>query len=237
LADFLRLDQHLFSPSPEGKVRRLPMAQEERKKKEQARKKNIILRAARKLFFQKGFRAVTVDDIAHRAEISKGAIYLHFSSKEEIYTQLLFGEIEKFHKKIAYLCQGELDASQAIVEFSRVYLDFFLADRELFRILINFMLHPEEANLSCELRHQIIKSTNKNIDIIEDILRMGIARGEFPAQVDTIKSRNNLWGLLNGVVALHLFIGDDEKREEKIRNTLADGLAVFLRGLKKEGEP
>ena len=47
-------------------------------------KKDIILEESRKLFFQKGYRNVTVDEIASAVSISKKTIYKHFKSKKEI---------------------------------------------------------------------------------------------------------------------------------------------------------
>lgn len=207
------------------------MAPEQRRKREQAARKNAILKAARKLFFDKGFRSVTVDNIAARADISKGAIYLYFNSKEEIYTQILFTEIEKFHKKLENILKNGSSASDVMKSFFRIYLDFFISDRELFRILMNFMLHPEDANLTPEFLNHIIKSTNKTIRIIENIILFGIQKGEFPVNVNVVQCRNALWGLLNGVISLHLFTGEEEKREEKIRSTVSEGLDIFLRGL------
>ena len=43
-----------------------------------------ILAAATQVFSEKGFHASTLDDIAERAEVSKGLIYTHFKSKEAV---------------------------------------------------------------------------------------------------------------------------------------------------------
>lgn len=52
--------------------------------KRDLRIQNRILEHARKLFFRKGYRKVTVDEIASSMSISKKTIYKHFSSKKEI---------------------------------------------------------------------------------------------------------------------------------------------------------
>lgn len=46
--------------------------------------KNKILAAAREVFSQKGYDAATMQDIMEKSGLSKGAIYHHFKSKEEI---------------------------------------------------------------------------------------------------------------------------------------------------------
>jgi len=48
-----------------------------------------ILAAARKLFATEGFDAVSIDGIAAKAGVAKGAVYHHFESKEEIFTRVL----------------------------------------------------------------------------------------------------------------------------------------------------
>ena len=48
-----------------------------------------IASAARRLFASRGFDATTIDDIAERAQVAKGAVYHHFSSKEEIFVRVL----------------------------------------------------------------------------------------------------------------------------------------------------
>ena len=50
---------------------------------------NAIMEAARRLFVEKNYADVTITDIAAAAEVSKGALYHHFSSKEDIYLQMM----------------------------------------------------------------------------------------------------------------------------------------------------
>lgn len=48
-----------------------------------------ILDAALEVFFDKGFAAARMDDVAERAGMSKGALYLYFSSKEALFEALI----------------------------------------------------------------------------------------------------------------------------------------------------
>ncbi len=48
-----------------------------------------IERAARKLFSARGFDATSIDDVASRAGVAKGAVYHHFASKQEIFARVL----------------------------------------------------------------------------------------------------------------------------------------------------
>jgi len=208
------------------------MVFEKRRKREKENRKSTILKAARKLFFEKGFKSVTVESIAKKAELSKGAVYLYFKSKDEIYSQILLNDIDKFHEGVSGLLEGGGKASDMLFQLSSIYVDFFLKDRELFRILITFMLHANHSNLPDDLRNHIIKSTNKTVDVIEIILKYGIDSGEFPPSINIRLNRNALWGLLNGILSLYIFIGSESRREELIRSTIDTSLDIFIKGLK-----
>lgn len=60
----------------------------ERREREFMRREREILDAALALFSTEDWQAVTVEQIAERAEIGKGTVYKHFASKDEIYAQL-----------------------------------------------------------------------------------------------------------------------------------------------------
>ena len=207
------------------------MGLEERRKRERENRKAVILKAARKLFFEKGFKAVTVESIARKAELSKGSIYLYFNSKEEIYAHILLSDIDKFHDRFSDLIQNPSSASEMLIRLANIYIDYFLNDREMFRILMTFMLHTSDMNLPEDLNSYIIKATNQTINIIEYILKYGIERGEFPATLNLRQSRNAIWGMLNGIISLHLFVGIEAKRAEAIHTTIKAGLDTYIRGI------
>ncbi len=64
------------------------MGVHERKAREFDRREREILSAALALFRRPDWQAVTIDQIAARAEIGKGTIYKHFATKDEIYGRL-----------------------------------------------------------------------------------------------------------------------------------------------------
>jgi AcrR family transcriptional regulator len=209
------------------------MGLEDRRKREKDQRRSAILNAARKLFFEKGFRYVTVENIARKAELSKGSIYLYFSSKEEIYTQILLDDIDKFNKKSSLIFQNGKSAAELVMDFAFIYVDFFLNDRELFRIMMTFMLHTEDMNLAETVNQHIIEVTNNTVKIIETILQQGIEKGEFPSDINLRLSRNAMWGLLNGIISLHLFTGKEAHKEERIRSAVKASLDIFINGLRR----
>lgn len=205
-----------------------------RREREREKRRRTILRAAKRLFFKQGSSPVTVSDIAKKAELSKGAIYLYFNSKEEICAQILLDDIKRFHGEVLPMFEGGESASEVLIGFTRMYMDFFLKDKELFRILMNFMLYAGSQNLSDRTNRRIILETNRAISVTENIFQYGIDRGEFLLRREDVRTtRNSLWGMLNGIISLHLFVGKESTREERIRSGVNGCLNIFIKGLKK----
>lgn len=59
-----------------------------------------VLSAARKAFAANGFEATTIDAIAARAGVAKGAVYHHFASKEEIFEHVLDGIVADIAREV-----------------------------------------------------------------------------------------------------------------------------------------
>lgn len=209
---------------------------EEKKKRKKGKgkenRKNTILRAARRLFFDRGFKAVTVDNIAAKSDVSKGSIYLCFESKDEIYAQILISDNIALYERIKNFSATEASAAQLLLEFARIYVDYFLNDNELFRILMTFMMQTGQMNLAEKQNNELIRSTNENIKIISEIIQKGIDSGEFAPISNIRQMQNAIWGMLNGVISLYLFTGNPTKRTERIHSTVRDSLNVFINGLK-----
>jgi AcrR family transcriptional regulator len=211
------------------------LEEKRRKKKEKGKesRRNTILKAARRLFLDRGFKAVTVDSIAAKSEVSKGSIYLCFDSKEEIYTQILIADNIALNERIRNFTSIEASASQLLQEFSRIYVDYFLNDKELFRILMTFMMQTGQMHLTDKQSNELIRSTNENIKPISEIIQKGIDSGEFFPIKNIRQIQNAIWGMLNGIISLYLFTGNPIKRMERIHSTVQNSLDVIIKGLKE----
>lgn len=105
------------------------------------KKRSEILEAALKLFSEKGFKRSTVDEIATKAGVGKGTIYLYFETKEDIFwTGIEEGmfELGKTFEQIA----REKGYMEQIKQTIRAHFDFVENNQDLFTIL-----YKEQANL------------------------------------------------------------------------------------------
>ncbi|MBR4939089.1 MAG: TetR family transcriptional regulator, partial [Kiritimatiellae bacterium] len=75
-----------------------------RRSKEDAKKtRESILASALAMFAEKGYEHTTFTDIAARLKMTKGAVYWHFESKQNLLIALVDEMLEKFKAQIAAL--------------------------------------------------------------------------------------------------------------------------------------
>lgn len=84
-----------------------------------AARRNQFTEAARDLAVEAGFRNMTIDDVCARAGLSKGAFYVHFSSKQELLHAMLDEEIADVDKLLGALAAGDGSELEKVRAFVR----------------------------------------------------------------------------------------------------------------------
>jgi AcrR family transcriptional regulator len=150
----------------EPRWRRLP---EERPKQ--------ILDAALEVFGEHGLADARLDDIAKRAGLSKGTIYLYFPNKEELFREVVrstvVSNIETSEQEISAMGGS---ATDVLTQSLRAYWTFIRSPQfaPLFRLI-----HAEIQNFPDLARFYAEEVVARRFQLIASIIERGIASGEF----------------------------------------------------------
>jgi AcrR family transcriptional regulator len=93
-----------------------------------------ILDAALRVFARRGYREAGVDEIAADAGYSKGALYWHFSSKQELLLALLDERVDARMRELVALLESAPPERDMSVEASREFARRLGAQRELMQL-------------------------------------------------------------------------------------------------------
>ncbi|UJA21680.1 TetR/AcrR family transcriptional regulator [Thermoleophilia bacterium SCSIO 60948] len=122
-----------------------------------------ILDAAKRLFYERGFDAVGVDEIGTRAGVTGPAIYRHFSGKEEILSTLF----DEAMDHLLVLAGGPTDDPfHDLHTLVTAQTEFALRDRELLSIYAR-----EDRSLSGAARKRLARRQRQHVDRWVDVLR------------------------------------------------------------------
>src|SRR5258707_3193123 len=112
------------------------------------RTRDEILRAGLKVFADKGFRAATMEDIALELDATKGLLYYHFKTKDEILKAVLASNSLIHGIEGIFAALTTMPARQAIGVAVKGALKLMASNRELVRFLhVSALLRGPEAEV------------------------------------------------------------------------------------------
>src|SRR5450432_52349 len=125
-----------------------------------------ILRTAARLFQQRGYDATSMNDVAASLKLSKGGLYHHFQSKDEILFEIMNHAMELTQERVITPVRGIVGAEERLRALIRLHLEVVLSprDRE-----ITVMLH-ENHPLPPALRKRINARKKEYIHFVENLI-------------------------------------------------------------------
>jgi AcrR family transcriptional regulator len=141
-----------------------------------------LLDAALALFVERGFSATRAEEVAARAGVSKGTLYLYFSSKEELLKAVIR------HTLSADIAQGrerllsfEGSASNALTELLADWWEtvYDSPSSAVFKLVIT-----EVRNFPDIADFYLGEVIQPGMDVIAQLLQRGMASGEFRSDLD-----------------------------------------------------
>jgi TetR/AcrR family transcriptional regulator, cholesterol catabolism regulator len=125
-----------------------------------------ILRTAARLFQQRGYDATSMNDVAAALKLSKGGLYHHFQSKDEILFEIMDHAMEITQERVLAPVRGIADSQERLRALIRLHIEVVLSprDRE-----ITVMLH-ENHPLPPTLRKRINQRKKEYVHFVESLI-------------------------------------------------------------------
>ncbi|HYW16645.1 MAG TPA: TetR/AcrR family transcriptional regulator [Allosphingosinicella sp.] len=147
-----------------------------RRRRKDARPSELV-EAARLTFLDKGFAATRVEDIARRAEVSKGTVYLYFPSKEALFEAVVRINVVPIIERMIRVIEAD-QATPAIDQLKLIgrtmYREMVGTDRK--RLLHMVIAEGQHFPWLTEFYHREILS--RGMELIRIVLRRGEEKGE-----------------------------------------------------------
>lgn len=103
-----------------------------------------IMACALTLFADKGYDAVGVQEIVETAGITKPTMYYYFKSKQGLLEVLLQERGEILMRKLTEASHSIGDISHKLLQLARVYVEFAVADRKFFILMLSLTYYPKQ---------------------------------------------------------------------------------------------
>jgi len=204
------------------------MGVKERKLRELETRKKLILNTARELSEEKGFSNVTLDDIAAVIEFSKGTIYSHFKSKEEIYALILLNHLNILLTHLKEAVKAGKNTASCIRSCLDAYIKFYRKHREYFQLLFFIDLVSNQYRIPSDLLKEIQRQKIACLIELQNVIKKGMASKEIHKNYPFTQIALVLWGMTNGII--HLAESNQIKTED-LDKLINIGFEIVIKGL------
>jgi len=150
----------------------------ERREREKQRRRVEILATARTIFFDKGFRNTTIDDIAKASELARGTIYLYFQTKEEIYATVLEEGMDTLSTLITSSFNPDADPMTNLLAGHDAFFHFHDDFSDYYNVLMLDQMQIEDL-LPPALKARLDNKFAAMVQWVAGLLQTGIAEGCF----------------------------------------------------------
>ncbi|HAS74263.1 MAG TPA: hypothetical protein DCS67_08985 [Clostridiales bacterium UBA8960] len=194
-------------------------------------KRDNILNSASDVFNNKGFHLANINDIAEHAGIGKGTVYEYFTSKNELFIEVVKQNTNQYVETIREVTNEKQKFREKFTAFSDTHRAFIKAN---FEATGGFLGTPGSLALAIDNREEVMKilldAREQVITIIMDILNTGLAEGTIkPMPADVLKYTSDVvFDMINRNTARVCQFSLDETQ---IRNEEIQLLDILLNGI------
>ena len=212
---------HSFTPMPKpaknGSVTRAAVSD----------KREAILRAAIKVFADRGYFNSKVSDIASEAGIADGTVYLYFKSKDEILHSIFDRAMVEFIAEGRRELESISDPNERLRRIAKLHLEKLGADRDL-----AIVFQVELRGSTKFMQKFSAAGFGEYLDIIRETIAGGQAVGTFRNDIKPVVAAKILYGSLDEMVTNWIL----SSKSYKLAPMADEVLKVFLKGINGDND-
>jgi AcrR family transcriptional regulator len=184
-------------------------------------KKQRIMQAAEKLFRTRQHHEITLDEIAARADVGKGTIYLYFGDKDDLFFQTAIAGYDEMCELLRKNARDGVSFREGLLRTCETISTFFRQRRPLFRLILTQGEHAAQCGGSLSERWR------EHRESMREAVAAIIARGLESGDVRSALSADVLAEYLLGMLRTRAWELEDQP--EPLRSN-ASVVEMFLHG-------
>ncbi len=199
-----------------------------RREREKLWQRREMLTAAIKLFSEKGYHSVSMQEIAKKSEFAIGTLYKFFKNKEDLYKSIIMEQADIFHKALTEALEEEDGEIEKLRKYVQVKGAVFMDNISVVRLYF-----AETRGASFNIKAGLDKDIRQDYEVIlqklAQVFAEGIQKNRFQKIAEPYHLAVSLDSLTNAF--LHLWLEAPEQHPypddpDAIVNILCKGLLV-----------
>lgn len=199
-----------------------------RREREKAAHRQEIMDAAVKVFARRGFGTATLDEVAQEAEFSKGALYLYFTSKEDILYNILVTMSLDIVKEFRKTLSGERSFREELHDLLIGTGEFSFKNSDYTKLVMAQTVSGFNA-ISEEGRRTLNEIHDQIVDVLFQRTKLAHEKGELrDLPIEAIAGV--IHGSIDGMATMRWNLDS----QEKVKRAVGVFLEIIFNGIAKE---
>lgn len=165
---------------------------------DQPPKTRRILDAAAAVFARRGFNGARMDDVASEAGVSKGGLYLHFKSKDDLFDAIVGDVVSRQSRRLVGAKNAGGPVADRLLGYFRDYIDDLMSMERLYPVILEMYARAARHE---SVRRMLVRYVDASLPDLSALVAEGIASGEF-RDADPDEVALQLYSLLEGLALL-----------------------------------
>lgn len=173
----------------------------ERKEREKEQKRAMILEEAEKLILEKGLNHLNMDEVAERAEVSKGSLYLYFNNKTDLVLGICHKASELMNTMTSKVLTENKTGLEMVYQIGVNYIRFATEHPEYYRAMkfLESFKDQEDSKNSAYLS-MCSQNRQESFRVMVRAIQIGMQDGSINKTYDPQQLALLLWSTSHGVV-------------------------------------
>lgn len=168
---------------------------------------------------------ITTGAIAERMNLTQGALFRHFPTKEAVWQTVLEWVAERLLARIDQAAQGAASPLAAMEAMFKAHLDFVARHPGVPRMLLGELQRAKDTAAKRLVRALLTQYAQR----LHALLEQGKAQGEVAADVDVNVAATLFIGAIQGLVMQSLIAG----KTSSLRSAAPGAFALYARGVRR----
>jgi AcrR family transcriptional regulator len=184
----------------------------ERRGEEKERRRAEILDAAELLYAEKGWDAVTVEQVARSARLSRPLVYVYFRDKEDLLFAIGERAMLALHERFEAVRGGPLSGMAQVEAIGRAYMAYAHEFPHYFDFCSRFNSHSKSPDPTSN-EGVCIVAGDKAIGHVVQAIETGIHDGSIRPNIGSpVLLAMTLWAFTHGIIQVAMAKGEDLER-------------------------
>lgn len=185
----------------------------ERREEEKERRRGEFLDAAESLYAKHGWEAVTMDQVARTARLSRALVYVYFRDKDDLLFAIGERAMKQLYQRFAAALETPGRGRDKVMAIGRAYMAYAIEFPHFFDFCSRFQRHETGSGVTpneeaCE------KAGDTVMALLVQVIQAAVSDGSIATAVarEPLMLAFSLWAFTHGIVQISVAKGGDLAR-------------------------